>query len=332
MNKVLAAATVMGGVVISWKKANGNAPADSLVAGHNVDDEPIYIAREEYEGDLVPGKLVSIHKAAFIPWGGKEITQLRESKAVVMPWVPAKNGEVPQGADYAGFNKAGERIYIARAEHQGALIPGKVITSNGCAFVSWGGLAFQKQEYEVLVDGPKNWVSYKGPKIPLKAFPGGKTENHEVLFIGRVTYKDETTPGKASNGDAPANSLVAGYDVTGEPIYVARAEHEGDLVPGKLVSSHKGAFLPWGGMEISKKEYEVLIKSNNQWVADRGGNVPANALKAGRTKSGETLYIGRVHYLKSITPGKVHPSHVACYISFDGKELNFSDYEVLLEN
>lgn len=64
---------------------------------------------------------------------------------------------------------------------------------------------------------------------------------------------------KASNGDAPANSLVAGYDVTGEPIYVARAEHEGDLVPGKLVSSHKGAFLPWGGKEISKKEYEVTL-------------------------------------------------------------------------
>ncbi|XP_032529287.2 uncharacterized protein LOC116779196 [Danaus plexippus] len=137
---------------------------------------------------------------------------------------------------------------------------------------------------------------------------------------------------KASNGDAPANSLVAGYDVTGEPIYVARAEHEGDLVPGKLVSSHKGAFLPWGGKEISKKEYEVLIKSNNQWVPYRGGYVPANALKAGRTKNGETLYVGRVHYLKSITPGKVHPSHVACYISYDGKELNFSDYEVLLEN
>lgn len=47
---------------MSWKKASdGNAPADSLVAGHDVDEELIYIAREEYEGDLVPGKLVSTH-------------------------------------------------------------------------------------------------------------------------------------------------------------------------------------------------------------------------------------------------------------------------------
>ncbi|CAG9581150.1 unnamed protein product [Danaus chrysippus] len=282
-----------------------------------------------------------------------------------MPWVPAKNGEVPQGADYAGFTKLGERIYIARAEHQGALLPGKVIISKGCAFVPWGGLEHQKKEYEVLVDGPKNWVPYKGPKIPLKSFPGGKTESHEVLFIGRITYQEETTPGKvqvshnvlyiplegkevafkdnfeilcimswvkAANGHAPANSLVAGHDVTGEPIYVIRAEHEGDLIPGKLVSSHRGAFLPWGGKEITKTEYEVLVKSTNQWVPERSGNVPAKALKAGKTKSGDTLYIGRVHYLKSITPGKVHPSNKACYISYDGKELSFPGYEVLLEN
>ncbi|CAG9581149.1 unnamed protein product [Danaus chrysippus] len=137
---------------------------------------------------------------------------------------------------------------------------------------------------------------------------------------------------KASNGHAPANSLVAGHDVTGEPIYVIRAEHEGDLIPGKLVSSNKAATISWGCKEILKTEYEVLVKSTNQWVPDRGGNVPANALKAGRTREDDPLYIGRVHYLNSITPGKVHPKHGLCYISFDGKELNFTNYEVLLEN
>lgn len=76
----------------------------------------------------------------------------------------------------------------------------------------------------------------------------------------------------------------------------------------------------------------VLVKSTNQWVPARGGSVPANALKAGMTKSGKTLYMGRLNHLNSLTPGKVHPSHGACYIPLGGEELKFTDYEVFLAN
>lgn len=63
----------------------------------------------------------------------------------------------------------------------------------------------------------------------------------------------------SSGGSVPPNAVVGGKDVNGEPIYVIRARHEGSLTPGKLVPSHKMAYVPWGGRKNPKDEYEVKI-------------------------------------------------------------------------
>lgn len=39
-------------------------------------------------------------------------------------WVDARGGEVPEDAVAGGFDN--EQIYVGRASHEGALIPGKV--------------------------------------------------------------------------------------------------------------------------------------------------------------------------------------------------------------
>ena len=60
----------------------------------------------------------------------------------------------------------------------------------------------------------------------------------------------------AGGGAVPEGSLVGGQD-HGEDIYVARANFEGALLPGKLVASHGCAYVPWGGEEHGLDEYEV---------------------------------------------------------------------------
>ena len=90
----------------------------------------------------------------------------------------------------------------------------------------------------------------------------------------------------ARNGQVPHGAVCAGRDVSGGPIFVARAHHNGDIVPGKLVQSttvhcfenhchgRKGIpgdrlwvknanptsrmYLSWGGAEHYKNDYEVL--------------------------------------------------------------------------
>lgn len=41
------------------------------------------------------------------------------------------------------------------------------------------------------------------------------------------------------------------------------------------------------------------------WVAAANGDVPSNAVPAGRTKQGETLYVGRASHEGALVVGKV---------------------------
>ncbi|CAF4789213.1 unnamed protein product [Pieris macdunnoughi] len=134
----------------------------------------------------------------------------------------------------------------------------------------------------------------------------------------------------ASSGQLPPGAVVGGQDCNGEPIYVVRAQHEGALIPGKLVASHGCAYVPWGGVENGKPEYQVLVGGPSNWVPTSGSNVPPGAFPGGESEDGEPLYIGRVRHEGSITTGKVQQTHGVCYISFAGQELGFPEYEILM--
>ncbi|RVE54471.1 hypothetical protein evm_000956 [Chilo suppressalis] len=134
----------------------------------------------------------------------------------------------------------------------------------------------------------------------------------------------------AANGQLPPGAVPGGQDCNGEPIFVARAQHEGATIPGKLVQSHGCAFVPWGGLEHSKPQYQVLVGGPNNWVPTNGSAIPPGAFPGGASEDGETLFVGRVRHEGSLTTGKVQQSHGVCYISFGGQELGFPDYEVLV--
>lgn len=59
----------------------------------------------------------------------------------------------------------------------------------------------------------------------------------------------------------PPNAVPGGFD--NEQLYVARAQHEGALIPGKLVPSHGVVYVPWGGAEHGKTDYEVCKHHTN---------------------------------------------------------------------
>lgn len=75
----------------------------------------------------------------------------------------------------------------------------------------------------------------------------------------------------------------------------------------------------------------MLAGQGFQWVPTSAGNIPDNAFVAGHCKGGEPLYVGRVHYQGSLTPGKIQRSHGCLYIPFGGVEQSFqSDFEILI--
>ncbi|CAG9579770.1 unnamed protein product [Danaus chrysippus] len=127
-------------------------------------------------------------------------------------------------------------------------------------------------------------------------------------------------------------AVVAGYEgYDHSPLWVIRARFEGDLIPGKLAIQHKAAYVPWGGTENAVHNIEVLCARPEciRWVDCCENSIPPNAIVAGNTSEGEPLYVGRAREQGSLTPGKVHPSHRAMYVSFAGKEISHKNYEIL---
>lgn len=55
--------------------------------------------------------------------------------------------QLPDGAVIGGYEN--DALYIIRAKHRGSFTPGKLVSSEGVAYISWGGEAWEKSEFEV---------------------------------------------------------------------------------------------------------------------------------------------------------------------------------------
>lgn len=125
---------------------------------------------------------------------GNVSAQLQAGAGGAACWVPSGGGQVPVSAVAGGTD--GETIYVARARHEGALIPGKLVPSHGVVYIAWGGGEHAHAEYEVLCGCSTMWVPVQGDHIPPQAQPAGETEAGEPLFVGRVNHEGAVTIGK----------------------------------------------------------------------------------------------------------------------------------------
>ncbi|KAJ3660270.1 hypothetical protein Zmor_004726 [Zophobas morio] len=131
-------------------------------------------------------------------------------------------------------------------------------------------------------------------------------------------------------GGVPSTALSGGEDIDGHQIYVGRAFFKNDWIPAKVIPGRNVAYVAYAGKEHHVDRFQVLCEQRFDWVTASEGRIPEGAVEGGRTCDGEALYIGRVQHEGSHTLGKVHPSYKCCFIPFDGKELSFSEYEVLI--
>ncbi|BES96399.1 DM9 [Nesidiocoris tenuis] len=134
------------------------------------------------------------------------------------------------------------------------------------------------------------------------------------------------------DGRVPSRAVRGGIDKDGGEIFIGRAWESNDLLPAKVCPSHRCAFVSFGGNQVEKDHYQVLISDHVAWKPARGGNVPPEAIRVGHTVDGEPLYVGRVLHEGTLTPGKVHPSHECLYIAWAGNEIKYHDYEIMVLN
>jgi hypothetical protein len=211
-------------------------------------------------------------------------------------WVPASShsGLGTSNAVYAGNDSDGSPIYVGRAFHDGDQIPAKVIPSKNACYVPHNGMEHFKPQFEILSGTGFTWVG-------------------------------------SSNGHLPAGAVLAGHQRTGEPLYVGRAHFEGSLTVGKIHPGHGCIYVPFNGKENSILHYEVLCSPPKaQWIPTSShAPLPPNAIFVGNDSDGSPMYVGRAHHMGDHLPAKVIPSKKVAYISYDGKEIPYYNYEVL---
>jgi uncharacterized protein (UPF0297 family) len=112
-----------------------------------------------------------------------------------------------------------------------------------------------------------------------------------------------------------------------------RAHHAGDIIPGKFLPGsqfNNQCFIPYGGTEVHKDEFEVLMNTGFKWIKASNGYVPENSVIGGRSLSGEPLYVGRTLHNGQNIPGKICRLSKCIYIPF-GEEICSKEYEVLVQ-
>ena len=76
----------------------------------------------------------------------------------------------------------------------------------------------------------------------------------------------------------------------------------------------------------------AMAKSEDvKWEPCFGGGCPRNAFVTGAQDQGKSLFVARALHEGSMTPGKLHQDHNACYVSWGGKEHGKKEYEVLIQ-
>lgn len=74
-------------------------------------------------------------------------------------WCDASGGMVPPDA-VEGGNDDGP-LFVGRAHHEGALIPGKVKPSHSVCYVAWGGEEHGKTDYQVSINSNVYLTNYR---------------------------------------------------------------------------------------------------------------------------------------------------------------------------
>jgi len=146
----------------------------------------------------------------------------------LLQWIPCSHGELPPNAIDGGVDEFGNKLYVARANHEGGKIPGKYNTRTRTAQIPWGGGEHEKLEYEILsgVMDYLAWAPSRHGSVPPLSIAGGISEDGETLYIGRISI-------------------------------------HGLLTLGKIHQSHGVCYAPFNGQELANCDYEVLIRHIN---------------------------------------------------------------------
>lgn len=278
----------------TWERFNGRVPQNAVQAS-----DSYVVIRAHHANDWIAGKLSTKSLKAYVPFDSKEVEIQSEIEVLVptpgsvVEWVPASNGQVPQGAVGPFGN---DNVFVGRAvcpTPESTYTPGKIHPAHKSLYIPFDGKEVSHTSYEACVirSDVTRWEKFHG-RVPEHAVHASS----EYVVI-RAQHGNDWVPGKLST-----KSLKA---------YIAYDSKEVEVSSGVEVLLHAP------GTEA-------------RWIPASNGSVPSGAVGP---IGADGAYIGRAlcpYPENAYTPGKIHPSHHCLYMPFDGKEASHKDYEALV--
>ncbi|XP_064454981.1 uncharacterized protein LOC135366239 [Ornithodoros turicata] len=165
------------------RSSDGGVPRHAMVGGQNLHGEPFYIARVNFRGNLLPGKLLPSARLCFVSLDQAEYSSsvyevLTRSSNLSYHWVRMGGCVIPRNAIVGGRTAMGELIYVGRHMHKGELTPGKIIPSHRCIYVPYLGKEIRYRDFEVLIQGEYPFFDVPKRECPIankKDSPAGSS-------------------------------------------------------------------------------------------------------------------------------------------------------------
>lgn len=148
-----------------WVGASSAQPLPSNVLQAGEDGgQPVYLCRAPYSAGMHPGKIVS--GTCHITYGVKqvEVSDYQVLVDAVGSWKNATRGY--DSALRAGWEH-GHNLYLCRAQHEGALFPGKVV--NGTCHINYGDGEISAKRFELFYPSAAGRISAGNEKSPSKS-------------------------------------------------------------------------------------------------------------------------------------------------------------------
>ncbi|CAL8106691.1 unnamed protein product [Calicophoron daubneyi] len=319
---------------ISWVSCN----RDSEVPPNAVHvDKEMFVIRGNYSGDTIPGKWVRNLHSGYVSHGGREI-QLDNFEVLCIPkdryqWEKSRDGQPPSGAIEAGNTSGGEKLYVAQGKINGQKCIGKLHPSHKCAYFPWGTAEHREtkckdaNEREVVLSPrhPNHIMNLDlnddPPPSYWEIYPNGCPDFPPHCRCERsfsCSGDELCTSGPAPRSQPPSRRPGP------RPFYPSASVCPGSY-PGVWSSMGAGAQSAFNTLTPQASNKAEACREEFYWVECKATNPPPpDAVKA----EGE-VYVIRQKYKGDLIPGKWPVRLKKGYISYGGREIELSSFEVL---
>lgn len=342
---------VLCGQKLVWRHCfNHIIPDNAVVCGTTSLEQPVYIGRGHYEGSLIVGRISRVHHALFVPFKGVE--RRLETYEILVEENMSAGWKIEPSTDPLPPPPPPITPEVACPYPTEKVCPYPLEIKQGPGFLEIKPPMPIGMPMPTPLDPPPPYsaiapatpcvkmpmptpvptpaATYVPPTPAFSAYPPPPQHYPHTPSCSASSSRIYDKWVAALPSYTPGNAVHAGHDCDMSTIYVCRAFHNGDFIPGKAVPSRSSAYISYQGQEIHKSTYEILVGDHYMWVPAINGYA-VGAVEAGRTANGELLYVGRAHYCGTLTCGKIHRSHGCLYIPYGGREVRIDgNYETLV--